>query len=114
MTEEKLLNDEELEKISGGNRYLDNPPTSADFIYPLGYHKEICDGFFFSHPLTHGCTLTKHGYQMVGNQYRLCDFFSGDSDVEGWYFEDHVCELAENDKYYNYDRPWRDWVVVVD
>ena len=113
MTDKKILNEKELEKISGGNRYLDNPPTSADFIYPLGYHKEICDGFFFSHPLTHGCTLTKHGYQMVGDQYRLCDFFSGDSDVEGWYTEMCIEDISTHN-YADGNRINGKYIIVVD
>ena len=102
MVEKKTLNEKELEKISGGVAY--DSPSQIIFKYPLGMHEEICDDITFGYCSTHSATLTKRGYTDIGCIANVCRgplgkyfpvyYFSGDSDVEGWYYEDYISNIS--------------------
>ena len=121
MEENKMLNDEELEKVSGGIAYDD--PSQIVFRYPLGMHEEICDDITFGYCSTHSATLTKRGYTDIGCIANVCRgplgkyfpvyYFSGDSDVEGWYYEDYISNISTVNYADNHRAP-DCYVTVVD
>ena len=120
MLEVKLLNEEELKKIVGGSY---DSPEELVFKYPLGMHDEICDNISFGHCFTHSAVITKRGYinaneyyygqARYGNYYLPCYYFSGDSDVEGWYTEMCIEDISTHN-YADGNRINGKYIIIVD
>ena len=125
MSNSKELNKEELTEVNGGQTInglggavFYTTPSEIMFKYPKGYHHEICDCVGIFHIFTHDAVITKRGYisyndSISGIVYHPVYYFSGDSDVEGWYFESWIEDLS----IYNYadnDRINPSRVTIVD
>lgn len=65
------------------------------FYYPIGYTVEICDCVAFGHSFTHTGTLEKYGLAYINGGFHKVLYFSGDSDIEGWYLEDVMIYISE-------------------
>ena len=88
MSENKKLNDGELEKVAGGETYAN--PDDIEFLYGLGYHVEVRT-FKFLHQFTSGGRITKRGFTHVKGVFSPCYFIDCDDvDVSGWYDEDYL------------------------
>ena len=67
------------------------------FLYPIGYTVGICDEVWFWKCYGHTGTLKKYGLVSSNFGYLVKTvYFSGDPDIEGWYYEGIVPELYNN------------------
>lgn len=97
MTDKKiLLDDEELDKVSGG-ACANTIDPNYNFQYTVGYETEICDNDGIFGKLTHHATVTKRGFYYnlfgAGSGYYPVYYFEGDPDINGWYSEEVVADL---------------------
>lgn len=104
MTDKKTLNDEELNKVAGGEEHFfleeDGFKTIDEVVwsYSIGFTQEICDynGIFVKR--THKTAITKKGAFYHRGMWYPCYYFQGvpnpEPDVDGWYPEVWINILA--------------------
>lgn len=99
MTEKKILNEEELDKVAGGLVY--DSVNQVVFQYEKGYTMEICDHRGLFHNFTHRAKIVHRGCAKNDfGKYFVVYYFEGvngpEPDVDGWYNENEVKDLEKN------------------
>ena len=83
------LNKEELENISGGEKY--NNIDDLQFLYGLGKHVEVKRFSLFSHQFTAGGSIVSYGYTHQNGIYSPVYYIKcDDEDYSGWYDEEYL------------------------
>lgn len=93
--EKKVLNDQELEGVTGGwytDPYIYETKESVVFKWKAGEHVEKVRAVIFGHVFTYGCTVQNRKADVAPNGRGFCAWYTiiggKDSDAGKWFPED--------------------------